>query len=104
MHDNISAKANKEYIFKLGQAGSAMILAGPGSAQTFRYNFCLRLAEAFYNLEWIMKSPQHNLSMDEFEAYERCYLGLIKAKLEIPDMLREVYTRLKSQVSGRNTA
>lgn len=100
MHDNISARTSKEYIFKLGQPDSAMILAGHGSAQTFRYNFCLRLAEAFYNLEWIMKSPQRNLSMDEFRVYENCYLGLIEAKVEIPDMLRKIYEQLKTQLAG----
>jgi hypothetical protein len=83
----------------LGQPDSIMILAGHGSAQTFRHNFCLRLAEAFYNLEWIMKSPQHNLSMDEFRVYEKCYLGLIEAGIEIPDWLRGIYTRLKSQLT-----
>lgn len=108
MHDNLSARTNKEYIFKLRKPGNeyaintnhkVMILAGSGSAQTFRYNFCLRLAEAFYNLEWIMKSPQRDSYMAEFEVYEKCYLGLKEQKIETPEILRTVYDRLKERIS-----
>jgi hypothetical protein len=102
MHQNISARVSQEYIFRLSEPGSASIMAGSGSAETFRRNFYLRLAEAFYNLEWIMKSPQHNLYMDEFRVYEKCYLGLIEAKIEIPDMLRKIYNRLKGQLTDKN--
>lgn len=101
MHQNISARVSQEYIFRLSESGLS-IMAGPGSATTFRRNFHFRLAEAFYNLEWIMKSPQHNLSMDEFRVYEKCYLGLIEAKVEIPDWLRGIYNRLKNQLPDRN--
>lgn len=108
MHYNLSARTNKEYIFKLRKPGNeyaintnhkVMILAGSGSVHTFRYNFCLRLAEAFYNLEWIMNSSQLGLYMAEFEVYEKCYLGLKEQKIEIPEILRKVYDRLKEQIS-----
>ena len=102
MHQNISARVSKEYIFRLREPGSVLIMAGSGSAETFRHNFYLRLAEAFYNLEWIMKSPQHNINMDEFRVCEKCYLGLIEAKIEIPDMLRQIYNRLKGQLTDKN--
>jgi len=102
MHQNISARVSQEYIFRLGKPSLVSIMAGPDSAKTFRRNFCLRLAEAFYNLEWIMKSPQHNLNMDAFRVYEKCYLGLIEAQIEIPDLLRGIYIRLKSQLTDRN--
>ncbi|MGQ0665896.1 MAG: hypothetical protein ACT4O4_02580 [Nitrospiraceae bacterium] len=99
MHQNISARVSQEYIFGLSEPGSALIMAGPGSATTFRRNFYFRLAEAFYNLEWIMKSPQHNLRLDEFRVYEQCYVGLNEAGIEITDLLRGIYTRLKSQLT-----
>jgi hypothetical protein len=102
MHQNISARVNQEYIFRLSEPGSASIMAGSGSAETFRRNFYLRLAEAFYNLEWIMKSPQHSLNMEEFRVYEKCYLGLIAAKIEIPDILREIYNQLKDQLADKS--
>ena len=102
MHMNISAKASCEYIFRLDQPNAAMIMAGPGSAMTFRQNFYLRLAEAFYNFEWIHKAQEHNFKMEEFRVYERCYLGLIEAGIEIPGMLREIYNKLKHQLAVRN--
>ena len=40
--------------------------------------------------------------MDEFRVYEKCYLGLIEAGIEIPDWLRGIYTRLKSQLTDRS--
>lgn len=102
IHQNISARVSQEYIFRLSEPGSASIMAGSGSVETFRRNFYLRLAEAFYNLEWITKSPHHNLNMDEFRVYEKCYLGLIEAKIEIPDLLRKIYNRLKGQLTDRS--
>jgi len=40
--------------------------------------------------------------MEEFRVYERCYLGLIEAGIEIPGMLREIYNKLKHQLAVRN--
>lgn len=103
MHMNISAKASREYIFRLDQPDAVMIMAGSGSATTFRQNFYRRLAEAFYNLEWIHKSQRHNFKMEEFRVYEKCYLGFIEAGIEIPMMLREIYNRLKQQLADGNS-
>lgn len=103
MHMNISAKASREYIFRLEQPNAAVIMAGSGSARTFRQNFYLRLAEAFYNLEWIHKAQRHDFKMEEFRVYEKCYLGLIDAGIEIPKMLQEIYNRLKQQLADGNS-
>jgi hypothetical protein len=81
MHMNISAKASCKYIFRLDQPNAAMIMAGSGSATTFRQNFYLRLAEAFYTFEWIHEAQRHNFKMEEFRVYEKCYLGLIRQAL-----------------------
>jgi hypothetical protein len=98
VHTNISARTNKEYIFRLNQAGSVQILAGPGSVQTFRQNFCLRLAEVFYNLEWLLQKRPKEFSNAEFEVYDRLYKDMAKNYHEMPDLLREVYKRLSKRV------
>lgn len=103
MHMNISAKASREYIFRLEQPNTAVIMAGEGSAKTFRQNFYLRLTEAFYNLEWIHKAQRHDFKMEEFKVYENCYLGLIEAGLEIPTILQGIYNKLKQQLAGENS-
>ena len=51
---NISSRTNSEYIFRVDDSGRVVIMAGPASVQTFRRNFLLRLAEVFYNLEWLL--------------------------------------------------
>ena len=103
MHQNISARVSQEYIFRLSEPGSASIMAGSGSAETFRRNFYLRLAEAFYNLEWIHKAQRHNFKMEEFRVYEKCYLGLMDAGIETPGMLHEIYNKLKQQLVDGNS-
>lgn len=103
MHQNISARVSQEYIFRLGKPSLVSIMAGPDSAKTFRRNFCLRLAEAFYNIEWIHRAQRNNFKMEEFKVYEKCYLGLIEAGIEIPEILREIYNRLKQQLADGNS-
>ena len=98
MHDNISARTSKEYIFRLGQPGSPVILAGPGSAHTFLNNFCLRLAEAFYNFEWLYNNQRNNFRMEEFGIYEKCYLDLLASGTEIPSILKKIYDQLKQRL------
>lgn len=102
MHQNISATVSQEYIFRLGEPGSALIVAGSGSVTTFRRNFCFRLAEAFYNLQWLHANQRSQFRIEEFRVYEKCYLGLIEAKIEIPDTLGKVYTLLKSELPDRD--
>jgi len=95
VYENISARTSREYIFKLPQSPKVVIMAGPGSAKTFRYNFCLRLAEAFYNLLWIRQSRPRQFRLQEFLVYERCYKGLIEQRVEIPRSLRQMYKLLR---------
>lgn len=98
MHGNISTWKLDEYIFKLGPAGQVEIMAGSGSAQTFRHNFYLRLAEVFYNLEWLLQNRSHDFSAAEFEMYERLYNDLLKSPHDIPSLLPDVYARLRKLV------
>ena len=71
MHRNISTWRVNENIFELDSVGQVVIMAGEGSAQTFRQNLYLRLAEVFYNLEWLMKERPSEFKVREFEAYDR---------------------------------
>jgi len=101
IHKNISAKTSQEYIFILDRPAKAMIMAGSGSATTFRRNFYLRLAEVFYNLEWIYTAQQNSLSageMKEFKVYENCYLDLLNTGADIPQMLKNIYDKLKQKI------
>jgi hypothetical protein len=98
IHSNISARANREYIFRLDSSGQARILAGPGSAQTFRANFQLRLAEAFYNLEWLLQNRPAEFSTLEFDMYERVYEDIRRQGLGFAIDLPTIYERVKALI------
>jgi hypothetical protein len=95
MHRNISARTSREYIFQLDQDGTqAVILAGRDSATTFRQNFILRLAEAFYNLEWILNSQPDHFNHREWEIYETLYKQLSIEFEELPPILCDIYAQV----------
>jgi len=98
MHGNISTWKLDEYIFKLDSAGQVKIMAGERSAQTFRHNLYLRLAEVFYNLEWLLRNRPHEFSVPEFEMYDRLYRDLLEIANDIPVPLREVHERMRELV------
>ena len=69
MQENISSRATHEYVFKLDQVGAAIVLAGPGSVETFRINFQLRLAEVFYNLDWLYRNSKGQFDLEEYKIF-----------------------------------
>lgn len=75
IHENISSRRRGEFILRFGP-DDLRIFAGPGSAQTFRQNFFWRLAEVFYNLEWIYLNKTPQFSKAEFEQYADCWSKL----------------------------
>ena len=68
IHQNISSRRVKEYILGFGP-DDVRIFAGPGSAPQFRQNFCHRMAEVFYNLEWLFNNSPQQFSKPEFSTY-----------------------------------
>ena len=101
MHSNISARANREYIFQLDRDGTqAVILAGRDSATTFRHNFILRLAEVFYNLEWILNNQPDHFNHREWEIYETLYRQLSIEFEELPPIVCDIYAQVSKRVNG----
>ena len=98
IHRNIATVKMQEYIFEEFVKGSYTILAGPGSVQQFRDNFMKRLAENFYNLEWLYKQCNDEgkeALIKEFEIYEETYLKIQKL-YPIDGILINQYEKLKS--------
>jgi hypothetical protein len=99
MHGNLSSLAVDEYIFRLDDENRAVnIAAGPCSVLKFRYNFYLRLAEAFYNFEWILENPSLPFDQSEFEIYERLFNDLVSLRCGLPPVLEGVYRRVKDKL------
>lgn len=97
MHRNISTWKLDEYIFKF-DSGEEQIVAGCRSSQVFRHNFCLRLAEVFYNMKWLYNASRSEFSVAEFEMYERTYKDLLRGRSDVPPILSTVYRELAGLV------
>lgn len=99
VQSNIAARASEEYIFSVGPEGKGvMIMAGCGSAQVFRDNFKKRLAEVFYNLDWILANRKGAFDMDEFRFYEQVYDQLLAREGDVPCCLKKVAENVKNRV------
>jgi len=98
MHANISARVSREYIYQMDAVGTVKIQAGPGSAQTFRYNFYLRLAEVFYNLEWLLNNQPEQFSREEFEVYASLYRSIADMRQDLPMVLNNSFERLQNRI------
>jgi hypothetical protein len=75
---------------------SIHIQAGPGSYNYFRENFYKRLAEVFYNLEWIHTNRRSDFNLDEFKMYETLFHELREKDDQAPRWLFQRYESLKS--------
>jgi len=106
MHHNISSWKLDEYIFTCDPPSSVSIFAGCGSVQRFRNNFYLRLAEVFFNMEWLYEKQRKDFSVAEFEMYDRIYKDLLTNGSEIPHILEMVYNKLRGVIdkTSRHTA
>ena len=89
---NIAARVSEEHIYDVDGSGLCRIMAGRGSVKVFRQNLVKRLAEVFYNLEWILDGRPQEFTRKEFNVFEKLYLELQGLDL---------YAQLLPLVSGR---
>jgi hypothetical protein len=75
---HIATRRAEEHIYETDADGHLVMVAGIGSVQYFRNNFCRRLAEVFYNLHWIFVNQRAAFRMDKFSVYGRLYKDLQK--------------------------
>jgi len=104
IHTNISSRKTNEHIYKINEPPiKSYILAGPGSAQTFRNNFALRLAEAFENLGFILRCNPNSINQikAEYQIYEKCYLDLLALHMPMPEEAQQCFSRAKQAIEGK---
>jgi hypothetical protein len=70
----IATRLNQEYVFEI-PGGVVEIFAGPGSTQTFRHAFFKRLAEAYFNLSFLLDNNQPALFVDATDAPQKTWLS-----------------------------
>jgi ligand-binding SRPBCC domain-containing protein len=100
---NIRSRRSEEHIYQWDDQGTKFsIVAGVGSIQHFRDNIYKRLAEAFYNFEFILNNQPHNFKLAEFQAYEKFHLTLIASYgRPMLGLAHDMYLRLKPVIDQR---
>ena len=101
--NNIGTRRVEEHIYQVDDEGkSFQIVAGCGSVNYFRDNMYKRLAEAFYNFDYMLTRDPELFNLAEFRIYESFHLALVAAQPR--DSLRlahERYSEVKAIVVGR---
>jgi len=101
---NVRSRRSEEHIYQWDdKATTFSIVAGLGSIEHFRDNLYKRLAEAFYNFEFLINNQPQNFSLAEFRVYERFYLA-IKESYERPmlGLAQGMYERIRHILDQRN--
>ena len=99
--NNIGTRRVEEHIYQLDDAGTQFsIVAGCGSINYFRDNMCIRLAEAFYNFEYMLRSEPEKFALAEFQIYEKFYLALAASYgRPMLGLAHDMYCRIKTMLA-----
>lgn len=101
--ENIATRIAKENVYDfLGT--HAFLAAGEGSAKVFRHNFVKRLAEVFFNLDWMSQQDVTPEKLEaitvEFRIFEKLYLELRQLDYPMSELVSERYKALASSLTG----
>jgi hypothetical protein len=78
--NNIGTRRIEEHIYLMdNDAKNFQIVAGCGSVNFFRDNIYIRLAEAFYNFEYMLNYDPPLFNLAEFRIYEALHLAVVAA-------------------------
>lgn len=98
---NISLRKNNEHIYERFNDSWVDIFAGNGSLKPARINFLKRLAEIFYNLEWMYKNVRPEFKqaiIAEFDLYAILYNSLKTTYSQLPHYLTSCYDRTEKLI------
>lgn len=103
LQKNISRRISNVYLYEMiygKDSGKNFVIAGPGSAQTYRKNIMDRLSESFYNIKRIIETSPNDINVAEFKAYERLYIDLGLLFDNIPPFLKSKYEECKKEIDS----
>jgi hypothetical protein len=93
--NNIGTRRVEEHIYQLDdESENFHIVAGCGSVDHFRDNIYRRLAEAFYNFEYMLNRDPKLFNLAEFRIYEAFHLAVVAAQPR--DSLQLAHERYKA--------
>jgi hypothetical protein len=97
---NIATRRSEEHVYSLRGRYPTYIMAGPGSVKVFRDNFYKRLAEVFYNLDWLRRFRRSRLDLNEVQIYDEFIRKLTKHGAKIPLLTRKRHRALMRALRG----
>jgi hypothetical protein len=93
----IASRLNQEYVYEI--PGRVEVFAGPGSAETFRHSFFKRLAEAYFNLSFLLDN-KHPASEAEMDAFIAVADELRRAGRPVPEYVMQFREGLQNRRKG----
>jgi hypothetical protein len=91
IHGNIATRRSGEHVYSIRGRRRAYVMAGSGSAKTFRNNFYKRLAEVFYNFVWLRGAQPRRFDSGELEIYKEFVRRLSKYGVRLPRLVMKMY-------------
>lgn len=95
---NLSSRRVGQHIYLTQKPDIVLIMAGSGSALTFRRNFYWRLAEVFKNLVWIGENHLQDLPVRECEIFSSFYVEL-RAHSKSNPIVEAAYAELQELIA-----
>jgi hypothetical protein len=101
--NNIGTRRIEEHIYQMDNAAkNFQIVAGCGSVNFFRDNIYRRLAEAFYNFEYMLRNDPPLFNLAEFRIYEAFHLAVVAANpQESLQLAHNMYMRIRAILEQR---
>ncbi len=96
---NIATRRSEEHVYSVEGRHSKYIMAGSDSVKVFRDNFYKRLAEVFYNFDWLRQNQRRRLDLGEVEIYDEFIRKLKKHGMKMPALLRKRHRVLMRALS-----
>jgi hypothetical protein len=104
---NIATRRSEEHVYSVWGRHPTYIMAGPGSVKVFRDNFYKRLAEVFYNFDWLRQYQRRRLDPGEVQIYDEFFRKLKKHGAKMPALVRKrhgvLMRALSEPGSGRDS-
>ena len=95
IQESIASRISREYIFGIRDSNLVVILAGRGSATTFRRNFFKRLAEVFRNMGWLHQNRRAHFDLNEYQIYKNLIDKMKRHYTGLPSYLVESFNEMQ---------
>ncbi len=100
VQSNIATRRTEEHVYSIPGRHPTYVMAGPGSVKVFRDNFYKRLAEAFYNFDWLRKYQPRRFDLGEVQIYDAFMRKLKNYGVKMPALVKKRHRALIRALCG----